>query len=77
MARIVDRAGTPISGQMPGAVEALVVDNVDPEGLGRVKVKYPTLPGMPESTWARLSMPMAGRDRGWMTIPEVGKKLTH
>jgi len=55
---------------MPGLVEALVVDNVDPDQLGRVKLKFPTLPEMPESFWARLVMPMAGRERGWMTIPE-------
>jgi uncharacterized protein involved in type VI secretion and phage assembly len=30
---------------------------------------------MPESFWARLAMPMAGRERGWMTIPEVGDEV--
>ncbi|RME26799.1 MAG: phage tail protein [Deltaproteobacteria bacterium] len=70
MPRVVDRSGRPVAGQMPGLVEALVVDNVDPEQMGRVKLKFPTLPDMPESFWARLVMPMAGRERGWMTIPE-------
>ena len=51
-------------------VEAIVVDNIDPLRLGRVKVKFPSLPEMPESFWARLMMPMAGQKRGWMTIPE-------
>jgi phage baseplate assembly protein V len=60
---------------MPGIVEGLVTDNVDPEKLGRVKVKFPTLPEEPESTWARLAMPMAGKNRGWMTIPEVGDEV--
>jgi uncharacterized protein involved in type VI secretion and phage assembly len=68
--KVTDRHGRPVSGQMPGLVEAICVDNVDPEKLGRIKVKFPTLPEMPESDWARLSMPMAGRERGWMTIPE-------
>lgn len=67
--------GRPVSGQMPGVVEAIVVDNVDPEQLGRVKVKFPLLPDMPESYWARLSMPMAGRERGWMTIPEIDDEV--
>ncbi len=70
MPRLTDRNGRPISGQMPGLVEAIVVDNIDPERMGRVKVKFPTLPQMPESFWARLLMPMAGQERGWMTIPE-------
>jgi len=75
MPRLTERSGRPTAGQMPGLVEALVVDNVDPEKLGRVKVKFPNLPGMPESHWARLNMPMAGRDRGWMTIPEIGDEV--
>lgn len=70
MPKVTDRHGRPVSGQMPGLVEAICVDNVDPEKLGRIKVKFPTLPEMPESDWARLAMPMAGRERGWMTIPE-------
>lgn len=70
MPKVTDRMGRPVAGQLPGLVEALVVDNVDPEKLGRVKVKFPTLPEAPESYWARLAMPMAGKERGWMTIPE-------
>lgn len=70
MPKVTDRQGRPVSGQMPGLVEAIVVDNVDPDKLGRVKLKFPLLPDMPESFWARLVMPMAGQKRGWMTIPE-------
>jgi uncharacterized protein involved in type VI secretion and phage assembly len=73
--KVTDRHGRPVSGQMPGLVEGLVTDNVDPELLGRVRVKFPTLPDMPESWWARLAMPMAGRERGWMTIPEIGDEV--
>ena len=75
MPKVTDRHGRPVSGQMPGLVEALVVDNVDPDQLGRVKVKFPLLPETPESFWARLVMPMAGRERGWMTIPEIGDEV--
>lgn len=75
MPRVVDRSGRPVAGQMPGLVEALVIDNVDPQQLGRVKVKFPSLPEMPESFWCRLVMPMAGRERGWMTIPEVDDEV--
>lgn len=75
MSNIVDRHGHPTRGQMPGVVEAIVTDNVDPEGMGRVRVKFPTLPEMPLSDWARLSSPMAGKDRGWVTLPEVGDEV--
>ena len=71
MPKVTDRSGRPVSGQMPGLVEAIVIDNKDPEKMGRVKLKFPLLPEMPESFWARLVMPMAGQKRGWMTIPEV------
>ena len=75
MPKVTDRQGRPVSGQMPGLVEAIVVDNVDPDKLGRVKLKFPMLPEMPESFWARLVMPMAGQKRGWMTIPEVDDEV--
>lgn len=72
---ITDSKGQPSSGTFQGLVEALVVDNKDPEKLGRVKLKFPTLPGAPESTWARCAMPMAGQKRGWQTIPEVDDEV--
>ena len=75
MPMVTDKFGKPSSGQMPGIVEAIVIDNVDPEQLGRVKVKFPMLPEAPDSFWARLVMPMAGRDRGWMTIPEIDDEV--
>ena len=75
MARITDRHGRPISGQLPGMVEGVVTDNVDTEHLGRVKVQFMTLPDDAESHWCRLSMPMAGQKRGWMTIPEIGDEV--
>jgi len=73
--KVTDRHGRPTQGQMPGLVEAIVVDNKDPDKMGRIKVKFPTLPDMPESFWARLSMPMAGQKRGWMTIPEIDDEV--
>ncbi len=75
MPKVTDRQGRPVSGQMPGLVEAIVVDNVDPDKLGRVKLKFPLLPDMPESFWARVVMPMAGQKRGWMTIPEKNDEV--
>jgi uncharacterized protein involved in type VI secretion and phage assembly len=75
MPKVTDMQGRPVSGLMNGLVEAIVVDNVDPEELGRIKVKFPTLPETPDSYWARLSMPMAGQERGWMTIPEIDDEV--
>lgn len=75
MSRMLDHAGRPRGGQMPGLVEAIVIDNVDPERMGRVKVRFPTLPGLPPSAWARRSTPMAGKDRGWVCLPDLGDEV--
>ena len=75
MAKVTDMYGRPVSGLMNGLVEAIVIDNVDPEKLGRVKVKFPLLPESPESAWARLVSPMAGQERGWVTIPEIDDEV--
>jgi len=48
----------------------LVVDNVDPERLGRVKVSFPQQPGDTQSQWIRLASPMAGPARGFYAVPE-------
>ena len=72
---VVNKKGTPTKGLVLGMVEAIVIDNVDPDKLGRVKVKFPTLPNTPESYWARMSVPMAGASRGWVSLPEIGDEV--
>jgi uncharacterized protein involved in type VI secretion and phage assembly len=57
-------------------VEVAIVTNVkDPDKLGRVKVKYPRLPGGPESDWARVAQPAAGAGRGFYWLPEVNDEV--
>jgi uncharacterized protein involved in type VI secretion and phage assembly len=62
-------------GYLKGVAVALVTQNKDDEGLCRVKVRYPWHDKPRESYWARLSMPMAGDDRGLVLIPEVGDEV--
>lgn len=59
------------SGRILGVVTGIVTNNNDPDGLGRVKVKFPWLSDGDESFWARIAAPMAGRDRGVYFLPEV------
>jgi len=58
-----------------GVIEAIVTDNKDPEGYGRIQVEYPWLGAGTLSAWARMSFPMAGNAMGWVIYPEVGDEV--
>ena len=58
-----------------GIAVAKVSSNVDQDGLGRVKVTYPWLSDADTSHWARIATPMAGAERGFFFIPEVGDEV--
>ena len=61
---------------MIGLDSAVVVDNKDPEGLHRVKVEFPSVDDRPpKSAWCRVASPMAGPDRGWALLPELGAEV--
>ena len=62
-------------GYVKGVAIALVTKNNDDEKLCRIKVSYPWHDQPRESYWARLSVPMAGNDRGVVMIPEVGDEV--
>jgi phage baseplate assembly protein W len=53
----------------------IVTDNEDPNGLGRVKVKFPTLTEEHTSNWARLVAPGGGAGRGIYWMPEVNDEV--
>jgi uncharacterized protein involved in type VI secretion and phage assembly len=63
------------SGQIHGVVTGVVTNNQDPEKLGRVRVRFPWLSGSEESAWARVASPMAGKERGLWTLPEVDDEV--
>lgn len=58
-----------------GIVLGIVTNNHDPEGQGRVKVKFPWLTDSDESYWARVATFMAGKERGAFFLPEVGDEV--
>lgn len=61
-----------------GVHSARVIDVVDPEGIGRVRVQLPwaTDKGGEElGLWARLATLMAGAERGSWFVPEVGDEV--
>ena len=57
-----------------GIVIGIVDDLRDPDGLGRVRVRYPHLDNQ-VSDWARLASPMAGNGRGLFFRPEIGDEV--
>lgn len=63
------------AGIVRGVSVAVVAQNKDPEGLGRVKVRFPWRENPDESYWARIAVPMAGNGRGTWFLPEVGDEV--
>lgn len=62
-------------GSLIGVHVAIVRDNEDPQGLGRVKLEYPWRESAAESSWARIAVPMAGHERGTFFLPEPGDEV--
>jgi uncharacterized protein involved in type VI secretion and phage assembly len=60
-----------------GVVTAIVTNNQDPDNLGRVRVRFPWLAteGEGESWWARVAVPMAGKEMGVYFLPEVDDEV--
>ena len=58
-----------------GVAVGIVTNNKDPEGLGRVKIRFPWLSDADESDWARVATPMAGNDRGVYLLPEIDDEV--
>ncbi|MGV0028543.1 phage baseplate assembly protein V [Phormidesmis priestleyi] len=54
---------------------SIVSNNKDPQGWGRVRVKFPTLTEVDESSWARVVRVGAGADRGFDCLPEINDEV--
>ena len=66
---------TALRGRISGVVVGQVTNTQDPDGLGRVKVRFPWLSNDDESFWARVATPMAGKERGFYFLPDVGDEV--
>ena len=54
---------------------AIVKDNNDPQGMGRVRVQFFWQKGDELSPWIRMIQPYAGNGKGFYFIPEVGEEV--
>lgn len=57
-----------------GVVVGIVIDNRDPDGMHRVKVRYPVDLDV-ETTWCRMMTPMGGASRGLVMLPDIGTEV--
>ena len=62
-------------GYVKGVAIAIVTQNRDPDGLGRVKVRFPWYAQTHESYWARIAVPMAGAEQGTYFLPEIDQEV--
>ena len=60
-----------------GLYPAIVDDIVDPDNLGRIKVKFPSFgsAGQDATCWATLLSIYADNNQGWQILPEVGSQV--
>jgi len=55
---------------------AKVIDNVDPEGMSRIKVQFPWQVSLNLTTpWLRVLTPSSGADKGFHFIPEIDEEV--
>lgn len=68
---------SPATSLQPGQtlMIGLVTNNNDPDKLGRVRVKLPTLTTEHESEWARVVAIGAGKNRGFDCLPEIDDEV--
>nr|QDF37509.1 phage tail protein [Bradyrhizobium symbiodeficiens] len=62
-------------GAAKGVAIAVVCENRDDSGQGRVRVTYPWHVTPHQSHWARIASPMAGKKRGLYLMPEIGDEV--
>lgn len=54
---------------------AMVTDNHDPNGLGRIRVRFHWMQPNEKSPWLRVSSPHGGGKKGMFFIPEIGEEV--
>jgi hypothetical protein len=58
-----------------GKYRGLVVENIDPEQIGRVLVQVPDVLGEIPSSWAMPCVPAAGIQSGCFIVPPIGSQV--
>ncbi len=62
-------------GRIDGLVPGIVTDNIDPDGMHRIKVALPWLSSDFVTDWARVVMPGVGETYGMIAVPEINDEV--
>jgi len=55
-----------------GKYRGVVLNNVDPQQIGRLLVQVPDIGGLIPSSWAMPCFPFAGKQMGMWAVPQIG-----
>jgi hypothetical protein len=58
-----------------GKYRGTVINNIDPEQIGRVMVQVPDVLGLTPSSWAMPCVPAAGIQAGVFVVPPIGSQV--
>jgi len=58
-----------------GKYRGLVIENIDPEQIGRVLLQVPDVLGATPSSWAMPCVPVAGIQAGCFLVPPIGSQV--
>jgi hypothetical protein len=58
-----------------GKYRGLVIENIDPQQIGRVMVQVPDVLGVTPSSWALPCVPAAGIQSGVFVVPPIGSQV--
>ncbi len=58
-----------------GKYRGTVINNIDPEQIGRVLVEVPDVLGLTPSSWAMPCVPAAGIQAGVFVVPPIGSQV--
>jgi hypothetical protein len=58
-----------------GKYRGTVIENIDPEQIGRVLVEVPDVLGLTPSSWAMPCVPAAGIQSGVFVVPPIGSQV--
>jgi Type VI secretion system/phage-baseplate injector OB domain len=70
-----DDASSDAGEKFYGKYRGLVIENIDPEQIGRVLVQVPDVLGELPSSWALPCVPAAGIQSGCFIVPPIGSQV--